>query len=988
MWIRKKSPEDTYETHALILSPLSDLEITSMAAPPPTGSALDFTDIDWRRQEKEDEQNLLTVLDPLNENDGLFADREVDQADKADDAVDYEDVSDDDLPDEEDATGPSGDNPGLTDDQGTSHDYDDEVDDLFGEGPSSPFRNNEQHEGAQEDEDSAADDEDLIALNFPEHHGFANQDPNIPAPAESSEEFIKQAFPGFETGIILDFNKYLGPKPAHYIPKIPAKPPKPLAPTKVSLDLAPDQEKLFRIAGPAHTSKRKRVAEAEARGYIAIVEESDNEMSGDEGFDYSLPPDDEEIGGTTWADLEIICANWDPLVPQQSEEAVTVEDEPMDDWDREILGYSSKRRKVAHEEDPDFFNIPRFAAPSFDNYAEDVIRIAKRPILDENDPYLLLDNSDYQHAPNRQQASKSVAKRGKFSKKSRCNYSNDEAYDALKENHQHKVRATLGNVTVEHSMPALRLQWPYYRTKLSAKEARSYHRPALKFNKFMNSNIYFSKLLTARKSKTMRHQTAQEVFKMSEHLTLADNYASATLFEYCEEHPTILSNFGMGNRVMNYYRRKHADDAERPQIEDKVGELTVLLPEDQSPFSKFGMVDPGETVRAIHNAMYRAPIYKHETKNTDFLAIRSTTGVGGSNWHLRNIDNLFVVGQQFPLTEIPLPGARKHTNAAKNRLKMIAFRKIKHSKEGALKIGEVTHHIPSSQDLQNRQKLKDFLQYDKVDKVWRMQAGDTVPDESVIRAMISPEELCIIDAMQVGEQHVVDAGFEVGKDDYNDENEAKKTKSIEERLVPWDTTRAFLDASSGKAMLMLHGEGDPTGCGLGISMLKVSMKGGYQGDIKGPNATSGAAMSAAEKKANGGHTYNVKRQEELYNSAIRTIWEKQKANLSDPMEIEATDMELYDDEDEIMEDSMENQMSKPTPGVFDDSASQFSMGGHVQAGEIGRIVRTINNQFGQPEEVVELVTDPRVWKEYYKRRITMEQSNTRLVQTVLRWIQS
>jgi len=106
------------------------------------------------------------------------------------------------------------------------------------------------------------------------------------------------------------------------------------------------------------------------------------------------------------------------------------------------------------------------------------------------------------------------------------------------------------------------------------------------------------------------------------------------------------------------------------------------------------------------------------------------------------------------------------------------------------------------------------------------------------------------------------------------------------------------------------------------------------------------------------------------------------------MEIEATDMELYDDEDEIMEDSMENQISKPTPGVFDDSASQFSMGGHVQAGEIGRIVRTINNQFGQPEEVVELVTDPRVWKEYYKRRITMEQSNTRLVQTVLRWIQS
>ena len=973
--MRKHSlTEDSYETHARFPSPLSGLEIAIMAAPPPVGSAPDFTEIDWRRQEKEDEQNLLTVLDPLNENEGLFADREVDQADKADDAVDYEDVSDDDLPDEEDATGPSVDNPGLTDDQGTSHDYDEEVDDLFGEGPSSPFGNNEHNEVTQEDEE-LADDEDLIALNFPEHQGFANQDPNIPAPAESSEEFIKQAFPGFETGIILDFNKYLGPKPAHYIPKIPAKAPKPLAPTKVSLDLAPDQEKLFRIAGPAHSNKRKRVAEAEARGYIAIVEESDNELSGDEEFDYSLPSVDEEIGGITWADLEIICADWEPLVAKQPEEVAVVEDEPMDDWDREILGYSSKRRKVVRDDDPDFFNIPRFAAPSFDNYAEDIVRIAKRPILDENDPYLLLDKTDYQHAPKRQRASNSVVKRGKFANKSRFNYSNDEAYDALKENHQHKVRATLGNVTVEHSMPALRLQWPYYRTKLSAKEARSYHRPALKFNKFVNNNIYFSKLLTARKSKTMRHQTAQEVFKTSEHLTLADNYASATLFEYCEEHPTILSNFGMGNRVINYYRRKHAEDAERPQVEDKVGELTVLLPEDQSPFSKFGMVDPGETVRAIHNAMYRAPIFKHETKSTDFLAIRSTTGVGGSNWHLRNIDNLFVVGQQLPLTDIPLPGARKHTNAAKNRLKMIAFRRIKHSKDETLKIGEVTSHIEESKDLQNRQKLKDFLKYDKVEKVWRMQAGEQVPDEAAIRSMISPEELCVIDAMQVGEQHVVDAGFEVGKDDYNDENENKKTKSIEQRLVPWDTTRAFLDASSGKAMLMLHGEGDPTGCGLGISMLKVSMKGGYQGDIKGPNATSGAAMSAAEKKANGGHTYNVKRQEELYNSAIRTIWDKQRANLADPTEIEATDLELYDDEDEIMEDRTDNQMSKS--GVFDDSASQFSMGGNVQAGDVGRIVRTTINQFGQPEEEVELVTDPRVWQEYYRRRIISEQSNTR-----------
>lgn len=43
----------------------------------------------------------------------------------------------------------------------------------------------------------------------------------------------------------------------------------------------------------------------------------------------------------------------------------------------------------------------------------------------------------------------------------RYNISNDEAYDLLKENHQHKIRGTLGIASIEHSLPAVRLQWPF-----------------------------------------------------------------------------------------------------------------------------------------------------------------------------------------------------------------------------------------------------------------------------------------------------------------------------------------------------------------------------------------------------------------------------------------------------------------------------------------------------------------------------------------------
>lgn len=43
----------------------------------------------------------------------------------------------------------------------------------------------------------------------------------------------------------------------------------------------------------------------------------------------------------------------------------------------------------------------------------------------------------------------------------RYNISNDDAYDLLKENHQSKVRSTLGNMAVDHSVPAINLQWPF-----------------------------------------------------------------------------------------------------------------------------------------------------------------------------------------------------------------------------------------------------------------------------------------------------------------------------------------------------------------------------------------------------------------------------------------------------------------------------------------------------------------------------------------------
>ena len=107
-----------------------------------------FTDADWEKQAEEDDRNYQALLDSAQNgtnqddgNQGLFdMNRPLDTGDKADDAEDFEDISDDDLPEEEDASGDKMDDaPGLTDDATGNDEYDD--DDLFGESgrASSPF---------------------------------------------------------------------------------------------------------------------------------------------------------------------------------------------------------------------------------------------------------------------------------------------------------------------------------------------------------------------------------------------------------------------------------------------------------------------------------------------------------------------------------------------------------------------------------------------------------------------------------------------------------------------------------------------------------------------------------------------------------------------------------------------------------------------------------------------------------------------------------
>lgn len=254
------------------------------------------------------------------------------------------------------------------------------------------------------------------------------------------------------------------------------------------------------------------------------------------------------------------------------------------------------------------------------------------------------------------------------------NLSNDQAYEVSKEIARQRVRQTFQDLHIQHAYPAQKLQLPFvssyisrmgtitltyslqYKTRLSKAEARSFHRPALQFP--TNVEFRFNKVRNAKKKKDKQGRTigrggdVGEALRKTSDLTLKDT-SSFILFEFSvcyflttnryrfnfllkEEHPPIISSFGMGSMVVNYYRKRDANDEHIPKVryptpsaimififfQMDIGEPFLIEPDDQSPFQKFGFVHKGQVVPALYNNLIRAPIFRHKPYQTDFLVVR------------------------------------------------------------------------------------------------------------------------------------------------------------------------------------------------------------------------------------------------------------------------------------------------------------------------------------------------------------------------------
>jgi len=795
----------------------------------------------------------------------------------AEDAIDFEDedeLADDELPDEEEPSSRANNDSDdfmkdLENEANANNDNDSQFDKLFGDGiddgfgGSQGFEDNEVEDAKAKEKEKEVQEEEQKKKMEEQNRLQKLKEQEDQEQLKFQERLLKFYYPAFKKKSILKMNSIFGPKPKKYEYHQPGYL-KPLLPTKIQLEVDTDERRIFKSTlGHQRSNDGKRVIQIEEDALENHVSTKKTKVELDE---------DLMLATFEWDYDQIVGDNDDSHIAKQPEKK-----------DTNKFNYSDE----IHDYDDDEI---------FEGQLETKLQ------LDMNDPNLLfLDEKD---STTRKQIVPTIPTNEKLLL-SKFNVSNDNNYDLLKENYHSKIRSTIGNLHIEHSMPAVRLQSPYYKVKLTKDQLRNFHRREFKVRP--GQVMQFSKL-KIRKRKKDRGKEIKEVFHNTTDLTLGDT-GQTLLMEHSEQVPIVLPNFGMGSKLINYYRKKDEEDTARPKL--AIGETHVLGVQDKSPFWNFGFVEPGNIVPTLYNKLIRAPVFKHDVPNTDFLLIKSTGAGVSQKFYLKNASHLFVVGQLFPVVDIPGPHSRKVTTASKNRLKMIVFRVLKRSPERRLLVKDISVHFPDQNDMQNRQRLKEFMEYQRSGDdqgFWKLK--EELPNDR----LISPEDLTLLEAMQAAQQHMEDLEF-YSQEEMNDE------------LSLWNLTKNFINATQGKAMLQLNG--DPEG--KSFSFLKTSMKGGFK------------------SFESNGHSYNVALQQRAYDEEISKTWYGQQKKLTEP----PSKIEEIDENDQ----NNNGQGSKT----------------NNQDVKFLKITRMFRDKNGILQRKNEIIKDPNVIKAYIKRREKLEE---------------
>ena len=116
----------------------------------------------------------------------------------------------------------------------------------------------------------------------------------------------------------------------------------------------------------------------------------------------------------------------------------------------------------------------------------------------------------------------------------------------------------------------------------------------------------------------------------------------------------VSSNFGMGTRLVTFYRKESADDEAWRDLEavvkaryrsslfppwGRLGQVVALNKKDDPTF--LASIEPGKRQFAVESNLFRAPAAHHPPAAKDFLLLRHSSG----RWELREASGVISVGQ-------------------------------------------------------------------------------------------------------------------------------------------------------------------------------------------------------------------------------------------------------------------------------------------------------------------------------------------------------
>ena len=104
-----------------------------------------------------------------------------------------------------------------------------------------------------------------------------------------------------------------------------------------------------------------------------------------------------------------------------------------------------------------------------------------------------------------------------------------------------------------------------------------------------------------------------------------------------------------------------------------------------------------------------------------------------------------------------------------------------------ISVKDVSKHFPEHSDMQNRQRLKEFMEYQRQGEdqgYWKVRGlNDVIPGEEEIRTMITPEDSSLMDTMQFGQQVLDDNMVLFGEQSRQESSRSRKGDKREDSIA-------------------------------------------------------------------------------------------------------------------------------------------------------------------------------------------------------------